>query len=163
MNLAGQEQEKPRALELFPGLLYILISLNNTNLTNACSSEQQAGINPPPSPEKALSQQYAKGKNMTPSIYSPPSTAPNGYPVSLAPHPGCIYGSCHVVLGALSALGDLPVDILVGSLDVACLAVDAAISAIRLVSCCSSIHLFLDQDSQATSISQSGKREGGIN
>ena len=35
-------------------------------------------------------------------------------------------GSCHVVLGTLAALGHLPVDVLVGRLDVACLAVDAA-------------------------------------
>jgi hypothetical protein len=35
--------------------------------------------------------------------------------------------SGHVVLGALATLRDLPVDVLLGRLDVACLAVDAAV------------------------------------
>lgn len=35
--------------------------------------------------------------------------------------------SCHIILGSFAALRDLPVDVLVGRLDIACLAVDAAV------------------------------------
>jgi len=37
---------------------------------------------------------------------------------------------CHVVLGTLAALGHLPVDVLLGGLDVTRLAVDAAVNLV---------------------------------
>ena len=40
--------------------------------------------------------------------------------------------SCHVVLGTLATLGHLPVDVLVGRLDVARLAMDAAARCVSI-------------------------------